>query len=110
MKKGNKGFVKFSEGEMTVERYEKWSAGGIVYHYIKTNGYVYKVKPGLCEKLSRNMKKRVGIVRGAELYAIQEYINSDIAKKAPIHPLNQEETMRKYGLMVKKDDKLEKAC
>ena len=28
MKKGSKGFVKFSEGEIPVERYEKWLSGG----------------------------------------------------------------------------------
>ena len=110
MKKGKKGFVKFNEGEIPVERYEKWLSDGILYHFVKVNGYVYKLARGKCEKLSKNLKKRIGIVRGAELIAIEEYIKSEIATKTPVFPLSQEETMSRYGLMVKKDDKMEKAC
>ena len=110
LKKGKKGFVKFNEGEIPVERYEKWLSDGILYHFVKVNGYVYKLARGKCEKLSKNLKKRIGIVRGAELIAIEEYIKSEIATKTPVFPLSQEETMSRYGLMVKKDDKMEKAC
>ena len=110
MKKGKKGFVKFNEGEIPVERYEKWLSDGRTYHYIKVNGYVYKLARGKCEKLSKNLKKRIGIVRGAELRAIVDYIHSDIAMKTPLFPLSQGETMRRYGINVKKDDKMEKVC
>ncbi len=110
MKKGKKGFVKFNEGEIPVERYEKWLSDGVLYHFVKVNGYVYKLARGKCEKLSKNLKKRIGIVRGAELIAIEEYIKSEMATKTPVFPLSQEETMSRYGLMVKKDDKMEKAC
>ena len=105
-----KGFVKFNEGAMPVEKYMKWLAGGVMYHYVKTNGYVYKVKADGCEKFSRNLKKRIGVVRGAELKAIQEYIGSDEAAKVPVMALDTVETADRKGLMVKKDDKKEIAC